>query len=113
MKLPPFSKPLHEFLLMRKKPLNDVYCFCGLNAWRKANYFSQLRFTMCLPPYVDPKVYKWPVRGCDILLFDGGNLDTIYIEETVFHLLCAGARIVRVISSDDRLFIYRQKELAA
>jgi type I restriction enzyme, R subunit len=55
MRLPPFSSNLQKLLSTGKKPSNDVYLLCGMSAWRKAKYFSQHRFTMCLPPYLDPR----------------------------------------------------------
>lgn len=54
-KLIAYGQNLEKYLQSGKKPNNDVYCFMGLNAWKKAKYFNQRRFTLCLPPYTDPK----------------------------------------------------------
>lgn len=112
MKLPPFSLSLGKFFSTGKIPKNDIYLFCGMSAWRKAKYFSQHRFTLCLPPYEEPGTYYWPVKNRDVLLFDTGNLDVPYIEETVFCLLRAGSPVVRVVSCDSKIFIYRKREVS-
>lgn len=104
--LPPFSSNLKNFLASGRKPSNDIYFFCGINAWRKAKYFSRYRFTLCLPPFLNPAIYKWPVQGCSVLLFETGNLETNDIEEIAFYLLGFGASIVRAVNNDYELAIF-------
>lgn len=109
LKLPPYSKPLNYFLNSGKKPKNDIYFFCGWNAWEKAKAFSKYRFTLVLPPYEVPFIYKWPVNGCDVLVFEGGNLETRDIEEIAFCLLKDGAAIVRAVNANNEIAIYRKE----
>jgi hypothetical protein len=108
-KLPPFSKLLFHLLASGQRPLNDVYCFCGYHAWQKAKAFSKYQFVLCLPPYEDPAIYRWPVKNCDILLFGTGYIEAVYIEEFVYILLKYNARIVRAINSDFEIAVFHRE----
>lgn len=108
MKLPPFGKYLSGLLKSGQYPTNDVYIFIGLNAWESASDFQLSRpGTLCLPPYELPERYIWPVVNCDILIFDT-SCDEAYVENVALCLLCNGANIVRYISPDNQLSIYKK-----
>lgn len=108
-KLPPYGENLHKYLASGRNPKNTVYCFCGMNAMNKAKFFSQYRFTLYLPPYENPNIYKWPVNKCEILLFETGNLEIRDIEELAYHLLHYGATVVRALNSNYEMLIFRRK----
>lgn len=108
-KLPPYGKTLFELQKSHQLPLNDVYLFVGHYAWYKAKSFQISRpTTLCLPPYLSPFTYVWPVQKCDMLLFDTGNCDENYIEDIVLSLLRYDANIVRYISPDYLLTIFKK-----
>lgn len=107
----PFGHKLKKSLSTGYKPKDDIYCFCGLNAMDKALAFSKTRLVLCLPPYEPPSNYYWPVAGCDILLFDTGNLAISDIEETAYVLLSSGASIVRAVTPDYQLIIFRKESI--
>jgi hypothetical protein len=108
MRLPPYGATLAKLLSQGRVPKNDVYCFCGLSAWKKATFFKKYRYCLCLPPFEDPAIYHWPVKNCAIILFETGNLDTQEIEEIAFHLLKSGAAIVRAVNYDDHVAVFRR-----
>jgi len=109
MKIVPYGAVLAKLINQGLVPENDVYVFCGLNAWQKAGFFNKCRLTLCLPPYEDPAIYHWPVKNCEIVLFETGNLETKDIEEIAYHLLQSGASIVRAVNSDDEVAIFRRE----
>ena len=109
MKLPPFGKYLSTLIKNKQPPNNDVYLFIGEHAWDKAFAFNEIRPTTLCLPHGDPSdCYKWPVENCDVLVFDTSYSEEIYVENTAFCLLKAGANIVRYLSLDNDLFIYKK-----
>ncbi len=109
-KLPPFGKPLYELLKAGFRPNNDVKLFIGIKAWEKGKAFSVSypAQTLILPPWVSPFSYIWPVKQCDILIFDTGYAEKAYIEQLAFLLLQDGANIVRAVSSEYLLTVYKK-----
>ena len=73
LKLPPFGRALYERLKSDTTPIYNIYLFLGLNAWRDAreHALDYADTTLCLPPYVDPFAYTYPVYGCGILVLGG------------------------------------------
>ena len=105
-KLIPSGKSLQSFMSDGQAPLNDVYCFIGRYAWKKAKAFRN-KFSLCLPSGVNPYEYLWPVQGCDILAFDTSGVHIMEIENLASCLLSAKASIVRVVLFCNQLAIYR------
>lgn len=109
MKLIPYGNHLHQLQLNNQIPTNDVYVFIGDNAWDKAKAFHQMRpTTLCLPPKHLPFNYDWPVKGCDVLVFDTSIFNEDYIEDIILCLFKDGANIVRYISTDDQLTVFKK-----
>jgi hypothetical protein len=52
-----------------------------------------------IPPWLPPSNYFWPVKDCDVLIYDTGYAEKDYIAEIVFclHKAGAGADIVRYV----------------
>jgi len=111
--LAPYGSRLAQSLNSGKIPENDVYIFCGDLAWKKAAFFNQNRFCLCLPPGANPFHFSWPVSQCSVLLFETSQSEISYIEKIVLCLLNSGATIVRVISFENKIYIYRRKWEAA
>jgi hypothetical protein len=90
-------------------PLDQsVYLFCGYHAWKKARGFAVSRtLLLCLPPWLSPSEFDWPVIGADVLIFDTGNCEVSYIEETAHVLFENGASIVRANMYDNSLIVYK------
>ncbi len=105
-KLIPYGAKLDKLLSSGFKPKNDVYCFCGLNAWQKAKAFHESHFAICIPLNENPFKFRWPVVGCSVLLFDTSGLQVTEIEKIVYSLLDAGASIVHVVDFDLNLFVF-------
>lgn len=107
MTLPPYGSRLAKLLKTGKKPRNDIFCFCGYNAWRKAKALTRSQYVLCLPPGANPIEYQWPVRECDVLVFDTGGCELRDIEHLAYCLLCAEAAIVRAVLCNQQV-IYRR-----
>ncbi len=110
-KLPPFgTKLLETFKNSDFYPANDIYLFVGLNAWKKASNFQISRpGTLCLPPWLPPRDYYWPVLNCNVLVFDTGYAEELYIEELVYCLYQNGSNIVRFICPEYKLTVYHKE----
>lgn len=108
-KLPPFGKTLYDRQLQGLRPTNDVYLFIGKHAWEKAKDFQVSRpTTMCLPPGDSALDYKWPIDGCDILIFDTSEVMEQELEDLAKFLFSFGANIIRYISSDNLLTVFKK-----
>ena len=106
MQLPPFGAILAQL----SHHNNDIYLFVGTHAWKKAKRFQIHRpGTLCLPPYHCPFQYQWPVKDYDILIFDTGYCDQSYIEGLAICLFSYSANIVRYISLNGLLTIYKKE----
>ena len=107
--LAPYGKFLKELISSGKFPTNDVYLFIGDYSWPKAKNFQNLRSgTLCLPPRHHPSQYEWPVMGCDILIGDTSESLPEYIEDIAYELFSYGANIVRYVSKEGLLTIYKK-----
>jgi hypothetical protein len=109
-KLPPYGKPLGELIKSGSKPTNSVNLFIGPNAWKKGESFSisyPLR-TLILPAWHSPFIYYWPVKECDILIFDTGYSEKDYVDEVVDALYQDEADIIRFIDSEKNLIVYHK-----
>ncbi len=109
-KLPPFGKPLYELLKAGFRPNNDVKLFIGIKAWEKGKAFSVSypAQTLILPPWVSPFSYIWPVKQCDILIFDTGYAQQVYLEELIYCLHMDGANKVRSICPVFKFSVYEK-----
>ncbi len=106
----PYSKPLSELQQRGQIPNNDVYLFIGNHAWRKAKGFavSYPERTLALPAWFCPGEYHWPVNQCDILIIDTGFAEDDYLNDIAYHLYINGANVVRCITPDDKLLVFRK-----
>lgn len=109
-KIAPFGKPLNDLITSGNKPDNSVYLFMGENAWEKGrgSAVSRPTRTLILPPQESPHYYHWPVKDCDILIFDTSNSYESRVEELVACLFKDGAEIVRYVSSDFKLTVFKK-----
>jgi len=100
MKLPPYSKPLHQLLTSGQKPTNSVYVFIGSESWDRGKVSSRTRptRTIALPPDHSPFAYDWPVKGCEILIIETSELVTEYIESIAQALFDYDAERVVLLS---------------
>lgn len=110
-KYPPFSKSLRDLINKGYRPTNDVLIFIGNDAWKQAceKIKSAPERVICLPPWLSPNDFYFPVKECDILIFDTGYAEEDYLIELAERLYDDGANIVRLISPDHKLFIYHKE----
>lgn len=100
-KLPPFGKV--------KGMQSEIYLFIGRRSWEKASNFQiQRPGTLCLPAYLNPYDFTWPIKDSEILMFDTSWCDDNYIEEIVKCLFFYEAKIVRFFNSCDDFFVFRK-----
>lgn len=103
-KLPPYGAPILSAIEQGLTPINDIYLFCGRNAWHKATGMNKQRPTLCLPPWEDPSIFDWPVKNCDILILDTGGSDQDYIDAIAASLFACKASIIRVVTSENNIY---------
>ncbi len=110
-KLLPYSQPLYRLIESGHAPSNDVNVFIGNRAVDKGAKFafSHPERTLALPPWHDPSGYDWPVKECDILVFDLGYAEPDYLHDLAFCLYESEARIVRMISPYSKLTVYHKE----
>jgi hypothetical protein len=108
--IPPYGKPLAQSQAEQNPPNNDIYIFIGKKAWEraKASAISRPTRTLCLPPHESPFKYQWPVAMCDILIFDSGLPDEELVHDLVSVLFECHAIIVRYVSHDGLLTIFKR-----
>lgn len=111
MQLPPYGKPLYELLKSGKLPNNSVNLFIGTKAWDKGRAFSTMypTRTLILPAWLPAKDYYWPVKGCDILIFDTNFALEDYVDELAKLLYQHGATIVRFVNHESQLIVYHKE----
>lgn len=110
-KLPPYGKPLFELQKNSCRPKDSIYLFIGNKAWQKGESFSISipERLLILPPWNDPNEYHWPVKECDVLIFDTGYAEVSYIDDLAFNLYQHNAQIVRSVSPDFILTVYHKE----
>jgi hypothetical protein len=110
MKVPPYSKPLHEALLNGQRPTSELYLYIGNNAWDKGRNSVVMRpsRTLVLPPNESPTNYFWPVHGCNIIMIETSRLSTEYIELIAQILLDYGSGRIMLISHNLLTTIYEK-----
>lgn len=109
-KIPPFGWPLFNLIKKGLRPKNDVLLFIGNYAFKKGRSFSinsPMR-TLVLPPWLPSEHYYWPVKQCDVLIFDTGYAEINYVENIVCCLFKDEANVVRFISPNQNLTIYKK-----
>ncbi len=106
--LPPFGKEAALLLAYEKQPRNDIFLFAGLDGMSKAKAFEDTQIVLCLPYGTDPANYRWPVKYCNVLLFDTGFLSINDIDRIAYCLLSAKAEIVRALNQNQIISIYRR-----
>lgn len=109
-KLCPYGAYLQAQLIQNRIPRNSVYVFIGWHAWRKAEDFQKIRpTTLCLSPWRDPSEFRWPVKNCDVLVFDTGGSEGDYFDRIAISLMLNGAEIVRIVPFDENLIAYKRE----
>jgi hypothetical protein len=109
-KLAPYGRHLKEMQSSGQLPNNDVYLFIGEYSWQKGKAFNLIRpTTLILPPNKDPNHFEWPVQNTDILIFDTSNTDPEVVEELIAILFLSGANIVRFVSNQNLLTVFKKE----
>lgn len=108
-KLAPYGRHLKEMLENDQLPLNDVYLFIGDHAWQTGKEWTLMRpTTLILPPHQNPHYFYWPVKNCDVLIFDTSSSNLETIEQLVIILFAYQANIVRFISTNNLLTVFKK-----
>lgn len=100
LKLPPYGAALAERLKWQNLPFMVVVCV-GLNAWTQAKIWAGSPndiSPLVLPDGDSPKVYKWPVKECFVLVQRLQGPTDIVITDLIYALLSAGAARVVIWS---------------
>lgn len=107
----PYSKPLRDLIASGYAPSNDVNIFLGQYAWRNGKSFAIFHpdRTIILPPWENPNDFYWPVRECDVLVFDTGYAESDYLHDLAFCLYESEACAVRMICPDFKLTVYHKE----
>jgi len=102
-KYPPYGKRIGS--------ATEIRIYMGPDAWKSARIrHSYVPDALVLPDGEAPSAYKWPVAGCDVLVFSDDDIDKI--PELARILLESGALVVRVLCAD-QMVIYRPIRRAA
>lgn len=110
VKLPPYGRKLYQFLQTGQIP-RDVYIFMGNNCWEATDTHNYNKYAMCLPDHTNPFQYDWPVNQCEILIFDRDRSSQEFVELFAACLFTYGANIVRYVSSDYKLTVFKKEFL--
>ena len=109
LKLPPYGKYLDELQKQGIKYNNSVYIFVGENSFKKAQNFQISRpTTMCLPAYDCPSLYRWPVKDCEILIFDTSFCEEDYLNDLAYYLFEAGASKIVLSTTDFKIITFNR-----
>lgn len=97
----------------RMRPHNSVYVFSGLRAWEKTAGFQMCHpgRALCLPPWLDPYEFHWPVMDCSVLVHDTLGSDLEYIDCMAEAAFRDGAASVHFIQQDFNCIKY-DKEMS-
>ena len=108
-KIPPFGNRLRSDIVLRKRNKKySVWVVCGSKAWDKAtNRVISHPYTLCLPPWLDPNEYRWPVKDCEIMLLDSGCSDEAYLDLIAHTLFSSGAKSITAINAMCETIFYR------
>jgi hypothetical protein len=87
-----------------------VRIYLGPQAWRYAQFHVNDPFdgrfnVLCLPPERDPKEYRWPVSGRNVLILDTGA-ERAQVERTILSAHEWGAAVIAVRWSTGKGQIY-------
>lgn len=100
IKLPPYGKKLYHYLLLGNIPKNDIIINVGAWAWRATDSHDRSKFAIALPFNHNPDQYHWPVKGCDVLVFEQLCMDQKRRDRLAFILSCYGAKKVTIYVFD-------------
>lgn len=107
LNLPPFGYVLLEWQKQGVRPQDSVYVMSGYSAIARATDWQRRRQgTLCAPPYEDPGNFFWPVKSCDVLVFDRGFSDPEYLNDLAYYLYKYQASKVRCVTSDFDLIVF-------
>ncbi len=89
---------------MNSDPIYNIRLYLGVNAWslarERANFSDRL---LCLPPFVDPYLFDYPIENCGILIMGGHEADMDYIDHVILALFSNGAVSVVVNLETDTI----------
>jgi|GEM_PF-5737833 len=99
--IPPYG---HALIAAREAGWSGtLFLVCGAHAWEDAKRRIELHPTVLLPPGKDPRGYRWPVSGLDILVFVKGAISPETLAALVEDLLAARARSILVFDPLEHL----------
>jgi len=79
---------------------NEVIIACGKEAINISSRFNDIPPWLILP-YPDSAIlYKWPVSGAKIIIFDTSLCDDDYLNDLAYCLYTANASVVRCVLPD-------------
>ena len=110
-KVPPYGKPLAELQQKNLKPTDSVYVWIGKKAWQKGESFSRSMptRTLVVPAWHPPSNYIYPVKDCDMLIYDTGFAELDYVNELAHCLYDDGAKIVRYVDVNFKLTVFHRE----
>ncbi len=120
--LPPFGRRV-DALVKSGRTFRDgqrcVWVACGSDTWaqgEKARTWNHE--VLVLPPDEDPRNFRWPVCGVDVVVIVGGRIDRGTLEALGTALVQAGSPLVVVCDSDNEtlggpLFTFKPRRKAA
>lgn len=88
-----------------------VMIYCGPRAWQLGRPAQDRVASLVFPRKCGPSEYRWPVKDKRVLIFSGGEPDTI-LAGLAMELLHQHARCVHVRYSDGRIVDYDLQEAA-
>ena len=103
---------LNFFISKGYKPKDTIKIFIGTRAWQEAKEALEDYpvSTLVLPPWDCPKLYKWPVMQCSVIIKDTAGAEKDYLRDLAICLYRGGAETVSAIKLDQSITIY-QREL--
>jgi hypothetical protein len=108
MKLPPFGKQL----CTKNISYTEIFLFIGHQAWKRSyNLNLKLQSVLCLPPYLDPKDYQWPVSNSNVIIMDTSFCDDDYVFDITKCMYWYNAKKVLYYHIIDGLVYFFNKEI--
>lgn len=115
-RLPPFGKGIKDRIGSLPPCDRTIWVYSGdRHAWDLARVRSALKLpVLVLPPGEDPRLYVWPVHGCEVIVTDiGGSVDGALLT-LASELLQSGASVVRIVNgTKPSLAVFRREAIHA
>ncbi len=103
---PPYSCRLG----FNERASKAVRVFVGSRSWEQAESAIQdLWNVLCLPPGEDPAMYRWPVQGRSVVIYDAGARED---ELTRLAACCfrSGATVIAIVEREGSVAIIPARE---